>query len=340
MKALIEGSDLFELIKYTDHRHQILNLFKQIYKDESLDLILKRFELIVVGGQALALWQHAFFEETMSAQDYYYSFSDDADFYGAKPSLEFLESQLNIKPLVPVDFNPTVNVGMFIVPNPNFKEGMIVDIIHSLGGAERSEVLGNVEILRLEEIDLSVPVINPYICLKSRIHNYFATGYKPDKIKEINRVEFSVHVCNAYHTSLLESGRSREASRLCENIFKMAKTVEGSRLYINNSVDLLKSLNLNHELLNPKFKTERLPRALKEIESYRERRKEHYKRFNPDSTSIIDIAKPYRHGASLNLLDMKALTDNLSSADIDKKLKSEMLRGFFVKGKDSNDLEP
>lgn len=282
-------SDLIDEARYLSNRNDFLKLLKRVYADHNVVEIVHKLNLVLVGGQALALWHYQYFS-TKNPKDVHYSFSDDIDFYGLKLSLQFLKQQLGVDIQTPDAFEPTVNLGMFTIPSVNNDSGFIVvDVIHSVGGLTHDEIGNGIRIASIDGFEL--PLIDPLLCLKSRIHNFFAV-YKPDKIKEAYRIDIAVRCLRAFLNEELDIGWSKEASRIFEEIFDLATSQNGCDLFVKHDIDLLKAIDVDHPSVNKEFKDKRYPQVCKQIQSIRTRRLKHLKRFNkfdPEFNDSISV---------------------------------------------------
>lgn len=282
------NSELIDEARYLANRNDLLKLLQKVYGDDDVSKIISDYELILVGGQALALWHYQYFDMVVS-RDVHYSFSDDIDFYGLKVSLQFITEKLRVEIKTPDNFDPTVNLGVFTIPSKSNDKGLIVvDIIHSVGGLERKDILQGVEIANIN--DLELPVINPVLCLKSRMHNFNAK-FKADKVKELYRVDIAIRCSKSYINEELDAGWSKSTSRLIETIIEMSNSIAGCDMFIKHGVDLMQAIDLTHPNINEKFLTHRHPKALAEIESNREKRTRHLERFNSfDPLAIKELS--------------------------------------------------
>jgi hypothetical protein len=126
---------------------------------------------------------------------------------------------------------------------------------------------------------IEVPVINPILCLRSRIHNFYAP-YKADKANELSRIVLCIRMVNAYLTEILVGeGWSKTASKFCESIIGLCLTVEGRKLFCKNGIDFLLCLP-DEALMHESFSGQRLPRARHQITMERERMHVHLLRFD------------------------------------------------------------
>jgi len=322
-------SELIDEARYLANRNDLLKLLNRVYGENGVSEIIDKYELILVGGQALALWHYQYFSLN-SAKDTHYSFSDDIDFYGLKVALQFVTEKLHVDIKTPDDFDPTVNLGVFTIPSKSNDDGFIVvDIIHSVGGLERKEILNGVDIVRINEIEL--PIINPILCLKSRLHNFFAP-YKTDKEKELYRVDIALRCSKAYLNEELGAGWSKETSKLIETIIEIARSPSGCDLYVKHSIDILEAIDINHKNLNEKFLNNRYPKAIAEIDSLRSKRSRHLERFNsfdPKSEkelSIETVSKKFNDFSSqIKPLDSISLKKFISNVDSSKKTNSALI---------------
>jgi hypothetical protein len=269
--------DLLDEIDYLENFKDFQDLVESIYRDANIVDVLNNHQLIVVGGQALAFWYARYFLKESRVDEFQAAYSDDLDFYGVKSSIEFCESRLGIHFNRPKDFDVTVNLAMTVCVIEKTGREVIIDILHEVGGLEREEILQGIELLPMRGIE--VPVINPILCLRSRMHNYFAP-YKADKLNELSRLLLCIRFVRAYLTETLEAeGWSKRTSKLCESIISLCLSHHGRELFCKQGTDLLLALP-DPGLMHEAFVTQRLPRARQHIESERQRMHSHLLRFD------------------------------------------------------------
>ncbi|WOF81984.1 hypothetical protein P5704_024630 (plasmid) [Pseudomonas sp. FeN3W] len=285
------ASELIDEARYLANRNDFLKLLKRVYADQNVAELVHNLNLILVGGQALAVWHYQYFS-TSNPMDVHYSFSDDVDFFGLKLSLEFLRKKLNVHIKTPEDFEPTVNLGIFTIPSIYNDNGYIlVDIIESVGGLEVAEIKNGTEIVTIDDFDL--PLINPLLCLKSRIHNFFAP-YKSDKLKELYRIDIAARCCKAFIREELDRGWTSEISKMVETVFGICKSIKGCELYLKHKIDVMEAIDFTHPNFHKSFIEKRFPRALMEIQEKRAKREAHLKRFgnfNVYSKNELNLSK-------------------------------------------------
>lgn len=269
--------DLLDETDYLANFQDFQDLVESIYKGADIVDVVNNHQLIVVGGQALAFWYARYLLTEKQAVEFQAAYSDDLDFYGVKSSIEFCESQLGIPFKRPQNFDTTVNLAMTTCVIDKTGREVIIDILHEVGGLDREEILDGIELLPMRGIQ--VPVINPILCLRSRLHNFYAP-YKADKRNELNRVTLCIRFVRAYLTEILEAdGWSKHTSKLCESIIGLCLGNEGRMLYCKWGIDFLKALPAP-ELMHEAFVGKRLPRACQQIDAERQRMHEHLQRFD------------------------------------------------------------
>lgn len=270
--------DLLDEIGYLNNFNDFLDLVECIYRGADIYEVVENHRLIVVGGQALAFWYARYLLEDGRFDQFQAAYSNDLDFFGIKSSVEFCESKLGLDFNRPQNFDPTVNLAMLICEVGTPVREVVIDIIHEVGGLERDEVFHGVELLPVR--GLNVPVINPVLCLKSRIHNFYAP-YKADKRNELERILLCIQFVKAYLTENIEAtGWDRVISKHCQSIFDLCLSIEGRKLYCKNGVDLLRCIPDLPGLMHPAFIEKQLPRQVRNIALERERMHAHLVRFN------------------------------------------------------------
>lgn len=286
-------------------RVEFINLLSDVYRGEDFQEVIKDHRLILVGGQASALWYYHHLNSELKSKDLHFTYSDDVDFLGTGKSLEYFGDKLKVEIFKPDPFDPSVSLGLFTTPpTERFPDGILVDIIHSVSGLTNKEIESGIENLTFSDVD--VPVINPVLCLKSRVSNFFAV-FKADKVQEMHRVEINSRVASKYiDQKLTGSGWDKKTSGHIEKMFEIARSKEGCDLYINHNIDILHPLNFSNPSIHRSFADIRLPQAMAEVEDARIKRLLHQIRFNG--------LEPLKHcGGLMSKIDQKTIDMQISS---------------------------
>lgn len=281
-------SELIDEARYISNRNDLLDLIRMIYGNSDIETVLDNFNLVLVGGQALAIWHYNYFSENLSSKDIHYSFSDDIDFYGLNVAIEFIESQIGHKARRPGPHDQTVNLGIFNVPVKSSSSTVIIDVIESVGGVRNSEIPTNTDIVTIEEFEF--PLINPVLCLKSRLENFFS-NYKSDKVKELYRVDIALRCCKSYINESLDFGWNKRSSRHIETIIDLALSQKGCEIFVKNNIDILCAIDMDNPNLKKEFIEKRLPGAVKKIETQRNKTASRIRRFPHLHSKRIDQLK-------------------------------------------------
>ncbi|MFK4131995.1 hypothetical protein ACI2KR_06825 [Pseudomonas luteola] len=272
--------DFLDQVKFLHNYEEFLDLVETIYRNADIYDVVSNHHFVVVGGQALAFWYARFILSEGRFDEFQSAYSEDLDFFGDPSAIEFCERQLGTRFQRPQNFDSTVNLAMLSYQIGNPQRNVIIDILHSVGGLIKEEILSGIELLPIRGMD--VPVINPLLCLRSRVHNFYAP-YKADKLNELNRIGLCVQFVNAFLTEKLESsGWSRDISKACESIFALCLSEEGRKLYCKNGMDLLEAIPVRPDLMHQAFIEKQLPRMAAHIDSERLRMHKHLLRFDKD----------------------------------------------------------
>jgi hypothetical protein len=299
--------ELIDQSLYLSNRRDFIRLLEYVYSDTSIEEIVSKYRLVVVGGQALAFWHYQYLMGTRES-DFNYAFSDDLDFYGLKVSVEFLNSRMHVKMIEPQNFESTINLGICSIPTLTFPEGVIVEVINSVGGLTDKEIGAGIAELDLD--GLTIPIINPILCLKSRINNVFAT-YKPDKVLEKHRVALAVRICVKFLDDMIDlayeiypadkahAEQKKAVFRYIEQVFEAARAITGCDLFIRDNIDIMPAINAHNPLFGDEFLAKRLPAAREQVMKARVKRLNHLIRF--EGMTLPDhCASLVEHGVVVN----------------------------------------
>lgn len=272
--------DLLDEVGYLSNFNDFLDLVEEIYREADIQNVVETHQLIVVGGQALAFWYARYLLGEHRYDQFQAAYSNDLDFFGVKSSVEFCENRLGIPFNRPENFDPTVNLAMLMCKIGTPEREVIIDIIHQVGGLADGEVYHGVELLPVRGFD--VPVINPLLCLKSRIHNFYA-HYKADKRNELERTLLCIRFVKLWLQEKLEDeGWNKDISQSLQAIFELCLSLNGRKMFCKNGVDFLKCIPDCLGLMHPSFVEKQLPRMIRNIGLERERYHAHLLRFNAD----------------------------------------------------------
>lgn len=261
----LERSDLFVFV-----REQIQKVF-----EPSLEVAVKHHDLVVIGGQSLALWARQYLIDEMTGEDIGFLTSDDLDFTGNTSSVKYCEERLGVKFKTASIDECTPELA---IANLSWKNDSIyVDILKmdSVGGVSAQEISKYLSVIDLDGVP--VAVIDPVTCMKSRLHNLFA-AWQRYKDRESTRVKIAARASEYYLRDILVHEGFRFAAPYIRRIKDLALSDKGKRIYVEYGIDLLSAIPQDADLLPKDYIEKELPRMRREVDSVRKRKLKIYLR--------------------------------------------------------------
>ena len=223
-------------------------------------------DVTLVGGQAVALWEHLLglpiATETI-----------DIDFLGDAAQARDLADTLGYRCRVPDAQDPTPNTALLIDD-----AGVVVaDFLAYVAGLNETDILRR-RVRIAAGTGHSFYVLHPFDCVASRLAN---TALIPAKRgpRGYDQLRAAIRVCYAYLIRLLSEGKAEEAIRLANRLFDLALTDTGKRVYFEQGIDLLDALPAPDVFGVEAFARENYPRQLTRVRSRREQFARFLKRY-------------------------------------------------------------
>ncbi len=205
--------------------------------------------LILVGGQALALWsaQLAEYDEGVDAE---LATSIDIDFQATPADARSAAQQLGIEILVPSidDITPNSGVASFIDAAGYSRELDFIDAPYGLDADDVRDTAFEVVVRREGDGDATFWVMNPQRCLHSRVANLNLPG-KSGPLA-IGQLRVAVAITRAFGRWLLDVGEPpRSVYRLNERVFELAYYDRRAlRAWAEFDVDVVAALTVDDRL--------------------------------------------------------------------------------------------
>jgi hypothetical protein len=224
-------------------------------------------EITLVGGQAVALWEHLLGlpQQTETV---------DIDFLGDASEALGLAEGLGLECRVPAMDDQTPNTAILVNPQGE----VVADFLAYVVGVNETDIRKR----RLPVTSASghvFYVLHPFDCLASRLAN---TASLPSKRtpQGYAQLRSAVAVCQAYIARLLGGNDEREAIRLANRVFDLALTDGAKRVYLGHDIDLLEAIPPISLFLTDSFREENHPRRCQEIADRRDRYRRFLERFS------------------------------------------------------------
>jgi hypothetical protein len=240
-------------------------------ESEAREILSARFDGILVGGQALAVWARYFSVVPPSALDA--GITLDLDFLGTRVDAERSKERLSRKLQVPVDLinsdmsDATPNSAKILIRKYNHRDAPVeIDFLIGLAGFTPSDE----QTLRLSAVDIEdgdtiTKVMHPVDCLMSRVYNVHRL---PEK-----RSAPSIAQC---HLAIAVVG---EGLKMAERVVTLALSSAGISLAVDFDIDLLAAIPAG-EFSSPHFHEKRWPQiqqavaeGIEKLKRQRERRR-------------------------------------------------------------------
>jgi hypothetical protein len=213
-------------------------------------------DVTLVGGQAVALWEHLLglpiATETI-----------DIDFLGDAAQARDLADALGYRCRIPDAQDPTPKTAILIDD-----AGVVVaDFLAYVAGLNETDILRRRVRIAAGNAH-SFYVLHPFDCVASRLANIALMSSKSGP-RGYDQLRAAIRVCYAYLIRLPSEGKAEEAIRLANRLFDLALTDTGKRIYFEQGIDLLDALPAADAFGIEAFARENYPRQLERVRSKR-----------------------------------------------------------------------
>lgn len=232
--------------------------------------------IILVGGQGVAFWA-AFFELSSPSAEQEVFTSKDIDFEGATRSARKAGELLGGEVRIPTMDDHTPNTGVVIFKDSD-GETREVDFLvapYGLDGRDVRDTAVKLSVRNPSGRDLPVWVMHPERCMESRVYN--VVGLRQTGRIAMDQLARSVICAREFSRFLLDdqsmpqTERIRAVLRLNERIFrKCQKDHAFRRIVLDHDVDSFDAV-LVDDRLPSRFREQRYPQMLKQLEDRRKR---------------------------------------------------------------------
>lgn len=227
---------------------------------------------MLIGGQAVSVWAHLYFDELPTALKGVPLTSKDIDFCGDNKAVRLAAERLNGKALFPSMDDPTPNVGVVqYVDSAGETRG--IDFLGAPHGIN-SEKEVNDRAQSIELLDETGKgtgqfylVLHPVHSLVSRVSNVATLpGY--DTLDALQQLDASIHSCRGFIRQVLKDVGVRAALNLNEEVIAVACSVNGRTVHKKHGRDPFEAVVCDSSLPE-KFTMERYPRVAQWLEKKR-----------------------------------------------------------------------
>lgn len=266
--ASLDRSELFSFFK---------EKLKAVYRVPDR-IAIDQYGLIVVGGQALSLWAREYLLDEMTGEEVQFTTSDDLDFIGRNhTAADFCGEVLEVafRKATQNDVTPNLAVAEIVWDNGT---KLVVDILEGVAGVSTKEIYKYLESVTIDKV--TIAVIDPISCLKSRLYNLYAPWCR-DPERERVRTNLAIRASRYYLLEVLEQDGYQGVRFQLKRLYNLAISRLGKRAYCEYGVDVLQAFpKLEDGVLAPEeyYRIE-LPRLYREVSERRVRLARHHERF-------------------------------------------------------------
>ena len=235
--------------------------------------------VFVVGGQAISIWAHHFGPVRCDLTGLEPYSTRDVDYFGDLAAARKLASVLGGVVRKPsIDTMNSVSTAMVEVPLGG--RTVVVDFLHGIIGVERREFKTGVVDVDLPDGQggiLSIPVMHPVLCVKSRIGNMLSAATRRRDVITTNQAKASLVIVRSWIETALESGEHKEAvTSITAMVGYCEQDTFGRRAHSELGVDPLEvpSKFLQDDRLDVRWRERTLGPAIRRVTTRRDRRAE------------------------------------------------------------------
>lgn len=197
---------------------------------KELQELSEQHRIIVIGGQAVALWYRRLSElGYLSGAELAPLTSKDIDFRGARQTVQRAATLLNGEARLPTIDDPTPSTGLVLFVDDEGVKRQI-DFIDAPYGLRARDVVDTAQhiIFGGHGDEVSAVVIHPERLMESRVHNVI--GLKQRSPHAIRQARAAIECARAFSTLVLDSDqlepakRTRTVLKLNERIYRFRRT--------------------------------------------------------------------------------------------------------------------
>lgn len=226
-------------------------------------------EVILIGGQALRIWGDKYLLDEMTGEEYSHLTSDDLDLVGDRHTIELCAAAWGGNPKICGDMDDhTPNSGHVIISDGRGAT-ISIDFLDRVYNIDNDEVKAHLDSL-ITENGISIPILTPPICLKSRIHNLAGLHYNDEKVeREITRIKLAASATRFYIEEMLASGEIRKALKAAKYLIATVfRTKEARRVARQYNAQFLHALPERDHNWPEETRNKDFPLRLNQVRNY------------------------------------------------------------------------
>jgi hypothetical protein len=240
--------------------------------------LTEQHRIIVIGGQAVALWHRELSRHGHLAQELISPLtSKDIDFRGSRQSVERAAGLLGGQAKLPSldDHTPSTGIVLFRDSEGNRRQIDFVDAPHGLSARDVANTAVQMHLPDAGSREIPVWVIHPERLMESRVHNVIGLGHS--SAHAIRQLRASIECAAGFSRMILDTQelgpivRSRTVLKLNERIYRFCRRQPARRLFRDRGIDPLEAVVVDHDGLPAKFREIRYPQMRDRLAQLEER---------------------------------------------------------------------
>lgn len=231
----------------------------------------EQHRIVVIGGQAVALWYRQLSELGFLPGDELEALtSKDIDFRGSRQSVQRAATLLGGTAKLPSLDDHTASTGLVLFIDSHGRKRQI-DFLDAPYGLVARDVIETTQYVVLSDAQGQVPVaiIHPQRLMESRVHNVIGLGRRGRLA--LRQAQAAVHCARAYSQALLESRqmsaarRQRAVLNLNERVYRFCRRPVAHQFLRATAIDPFEAVLVDHPELPNKFRAVRYPQMQSQL---------------------------------------------------------------------------
>lgn len=234
-------------------------------------------EVCLVGGQAIGLWAMALDPHGSHLSALRPFSTADIDYFGSVEAARKFSDRIGGRLFRPSADTMNSNSSALVEVSIGGRT-VVIDFLHAIIGVDTKEIARNaieVAIVDGKGGTLAVPVISPFLCLRSRLANMLSAATRRRDIISFNQARASVKLMELWIERAIHVGDYKDATRLLSAVVDYAANdFFGKRASVELEIDPLDAARpfVEDERLSSRWRDMTLLPAVKACDAKRRRR--------------------------------------------------------------------